>query len=200
MSLILQIFSVNLGDCSYSLLYSAKQNCTVTNHPSDQFHISAGFYLLTPSVKYGICFPVFLPLKNCGCLGFFFPKVRTFSIKLCFCGFLMERMEVTCFLCITTPMNISSLVFSLALMCKYSFSLSRSSWSQRRCFLHGQPSNLVGLEPALEVLYAICFFRMQFTSEYCEIYSGGSSVNLSHSIRLCQGRTGILLLFMSICS
>lgn len=148
----------------------------------------------------GYVFQYFCLWKIVVVWAFFFPKVRTFSIKLCFCGFLMERMEVTCFLCITTPMNISSLVFSLALMCKYSFSLSRSSWSQCRCFLHGQPSNLVGLEPALEVLYAICFFRMQFTSEYCEIYSGGSSVNLSHSIRLCQGRTGILLLFMSICS
>lgn len=125
---------------------------------------------------------------------------RAFSIKLCFCGFLMERMEVTCFLCIMAPVNISSLVCSLALMCKYSFSLSRSLWSQHRCFLHGQPSNLVGLEPALEVLYVIYFFRMQFTSEYCKIYSGGNSVNLSHSIRLCQGRTAILLLFMSICS
>lgn len=51
-----------------------------------------------------------------------------------------------------------------------------------QCVLHGQPSNFVGLESALEVLYIICLSRRQFTSEYCEIYSGSCSVNLSHSI------------------
>lgn len=65
---------------------SAKQNCAVTNHPSDLFHISVVFYLLTPSIKYGMFSSISASEKLWLCLVFFFLKIGTFSIKLCFYG------------------------------------------------------------------------------------------------------------------